>query len=76
MTDGGILILSIISFIIGIFITRAIFSIPAFLKIQKAKLQILTEIALKQGVKADVLKGIYLENDVIERGKTNEEMRA
>ena len=53
MEDLVLYILSyIMEFISAIFFTRAIFSIPKFLKIQKAKLQVLTEIAIQQGVQA------------------------
>jgi hypothetical protein len=65
-----------ITFLVGIFITRAIFSIPKFLKLQQAQLQVLTEIAKQQGVKADVLHIIHYDLGLSARPKTNEEIRA
>lgn len=64
-----------LSILIAIFVTRAIFSIPTFLKIQKAKLQVLTEIAIQQGVNAEVLRTIHVHNELTAREKTNEERR-
>ncbi|MDP9078645.1 MAG: hypothetical protein M3O71_14535 [Bacteroidota bacterium] len=65
----------IIAFLIGVFTTRAIFSIPTFLRIQRAKLQVLTEIALQQGVKADIIRSIFLQNGVGAREKTTQEIK-
>lgn len=64
-----------VAFLIGTFITRAIFSIPKFLRLQKAQLQVLTEIALKQGVKTEVLRSIHAFQEVDLRETTNEEKR-
>ena len=68
------LILCVILFLIAVVITRAIFSIPTFLRIQRAKLQVLTEIALQQGVKADTLRSILAQNEVKARLQTAQEM--
>lgn len=65
-----------LSILIAIFLTRAIFSIPTFLKLQKAQLQVLTEIAIQQGVQAEVLRTIHVYNELEARAKTNEEQRA
>ena len=67
---------AILVFIVAIFITRAIFSIPKFLKLQKAQLQMLTEIAIRQGVKPEVIRTIHVFNDLELREKSNEETRA
>ncbi len=72
----GYIVAYAISFLIAVFVTRAIFSIPKFLKLQKAQLQVLTEIAIQQGVKAEVLRTIHVANEVEARGNTNEELRA
>lgn len=45
--------------LIFIYITRAIFSIPDLLNMQKAQTHILLEIAKQNGVKEDVLDSIY-----------------
>ena len=65
-----------VAFLIGIFITRAIFSIPKFLKLQAAQLEVLVEVAKQQGVKAEVLLTIHTSNGLTPRLKTNEEIRA
>ena len=62
-----------VAFLIAVFITRAIFSIPTFLKLQKAQLQVLTEIAIKQGVKSEVLRTIHSYNELEARARTEEE---
>jgi len=64
-----------IAFLIAVFVTRAIFSIPKFLKIQKAQLQVLAEIALQQGVNAEVLRTIREHHQLDARERTNEEIR-
>ena len=51
----------IIGVIIFIVITRAIFSIPIFLRQQKAIIKLLSEIAIKNGVDADTIDGIQNE---------------
>ncbi|SDS82233.1 hypothetical protein SAMN05216490_1884 [Mucilaginibacter mallensis] len=66
----------IIAFVVGIFITRAVFSIPKFLKLQAAQLEVLVEIAKQQGVKPEVLFMIHSSNDLRTRAQTNEEIRA
>ncbi len=53
----GFIVLSVIV----IFITRAIFSIPQFLKMQKAQVKLLSEIAIKNGVEPDKISGIINE---------------
>jgi len=65
----------IIAFVVAVFVTRAIFSIPKFLRLQTAQLEILMEIAKQQGVNADVLLKIHSSNDLSTRAKTNEEIR-
>jgi len=64
-----------IAFLIGIFLTRAIFSIPKFLRIQQAQVQILTEIAIQQGVKSEILEIIHGHNELTTRNKTVEEFK-
>jgi len=63
------------AFIAGIFITRAIFSIPKFLRLQEAQLQVLTEIAKKHGVSANVLFVIHENLGILPRPKTDEELK-
>ena len=65
----------IIVFFIAVFITRAIFSIPKFLKLQEAQLQIITELAKQQGVKSEVIKSIYDNCGVPARVETNTETK-
>jgi len=60
----GYIVAYVLCFLVAIFITRAIFSVPKFLKLQKAQLQVLTEIAVQQGVKAEVLRKIYSNNEL------------
>jgi uncharacterized membrane protein YGL010W len=66
----------VLAFIVGVFITRAVFSIPKLIKLQEAQLEILTEIAKKQGVKPEVLLMIHSSNELRTRAQTNEEIRA
>ena len=61
-----ILIYIVISFIvllIVLLIAKAIFSIPKFLRYQRAKIKILTVLAEKNGIKKDQLKVILKEAD-------------
>jgi hypothetical protein len=57
-----------ISFIISVYIIRAIFNIPTFIKLQKAQMKLLEEIAKSQGVDSAKVQGIISEtvgwNDV------------
>jgi hypothetical protein len=62
-------------FLICVFITRAIFSIPKFLDLQRAQVHLLSDIALKNGVDPEVVKKIYTYNEVPVRPQTNEEKR-
>ena len=55
------LILSVIGFLLSIYITRAIFSIPAFLRHIKAQTLLLTNIAEKLGVDSNQARKIYYE---------------
>jgi uncharacterized protein YybS (DUF2232 family) len=47
-----------IGFLISVLITRLVFSIPTFLRYQKAKINILAEMAIKNGVEPDKISGI------------------
>lgn len=62
MSENELLVATLLGygivFVIGIFITRAIFSIPKFLRIKEAELKILSEIAIKNGVEPDKISGI------------------
>lgn len=69
------LLFSVLGILIMAFITRAIFSIPKFIKLQHAQLQILTEIAKKHDVKNDVIYMIYENLGLYLRHKTNEETK-
>jgi hypothetical protein len=66
----------IIAVIIGIFLTRAIFSIPKFLRLSEAKFQVLVEIAKQQGVSEDVLNSIHTNCGVNKRLETFQENKA
>jgi hypothetical protein len=65
----------IIAFIIAIFVTRAIFSIPKLIRLQEAQFEVLVEIAKQQGVSAEILQKIHTSNELSARAKTNEEKR-
>jgi hypothetical protein len=68
MTPQDALVLSVIAYpiliILGVFITRLIFSIPAFLRLQKAQVKLLSEIAVKSGVEPDKISGILNESKI------------
>ncbi|WP_183561756.1 hypothetical protein [Mucilaginibacter sp. SP1R1] len=55
-------VIYLIGAVVLIFVTRLIFSIPTFLRYQKAQTKLLSEIALKNGVEVDriteILNGI------------------
>lgn len=55
-------VIYIVGLVVLIFITRLIFSIPAFLRYQKAQTQLLSEIAMEKGVATsrvnEILSGI------------------
>ena len=55
-------VIYIVGLVVLIFITRLIFSIPAFLHYQKAQTQLLSEIAMEKGVATskvnEILSGI------------------
>lgn len=51
----------IMAFFIAVFITRAIFSIPKFLKMQKAQTQLLIELAKKTGCDRERIDSIEAE---------------
>jgi hypothetical protein len=55
------LIFAIISFIIGVFITRAVFSIPRILRELKAQTLLTAKIAEKQGVSKDAIDKILVD---------------
>lgn len=78
MNSDQIIVYSIVS-VISIFILaailRTVFSISKFKKLQEAQLQILTEIAVQQGVKQEVINSIYINLGLYYRQKTNEEIR-
>lgn len=67
------IVLYAIAFIVAIFVTRAIFSIPKFLKLQQAQLQIMTELARQQGVNNEIIKSIHDNCDVSLRVETTTE---
>ena len=52
------LLISVISFLIMVFITRAIFSIPKFIRYKEAELKFLREIARKNNVEEAIIKSI------------------
>ncbi|MGY4540063.1 hypothetical protein ACVW0P_004505 [Mucilaginibacter sp. UYNi724] len=54
----------LIVFLIAVAITRAIFSIPKFLRMKKAELKILGEMAVKAGVSQDLISGIINEAEM------------
>lgn len=55
------LIFAIVSFIIGVFITRAVFSIPRILRELKAQTLLTAKIAEKQGVSPQAINKILVE---------------
>lgn len=69
------IIVYVIAFIIAVFVTRAIFSIPKFLRLQEAQLQIITELAKQQGVKNEVIQSIHDNCGVPLRVETNNETK-
>ena len=50
-----------IGFIISVYIVRAIFNIPKFVRLQKAQVRLLEEIAKNQGVDGKTVQGIISE---------------
>jgi hypothetical protein len=51
----------VVVFFLALLIARFVFSIPKFLRIKKAELKILSEMALKAGVEPDKISGIINE---------------
>ncbi|EHQ26592.1 hypothetical protein BDD43_0607 [Mucilaginibacter gracilis] len=53
-----------IAFLVGILMIRALFIVPQFLRIKKAKLKILSEMAIQNGVEPDKIMDIINEADL------------
>ena len=50
-----------VGFIVSVYIVRAIFNIPKFIKLQSAQMRLLEEIAKHQGVDSATVRGIISE---------------
>ena len=57
----GYLAITIVVFLISIAIMRAVFSIGTFIKLQRAQVQLLAEIAYRQGVSEEKITRITTE---------------
>ncbi|WDF53594.1 hypothetical protein [Mucilaginibacter sp. KACC 22063] len=61
--DSTTLLIYIVCSIVTILVVRFVFSIPAIIKNLKIQTALLTQIAIKNGVKEDVIRDIYYNSD-------------
>ncbi len=57
------IVIALACFLISLYIFRAIFNIPSFLRYQRAQIRLLEELAKNQGVDATTVKSIISESE-------------